>query len=608
MAGRVLRSSMSPASFVSGLVVGVVLLGGVGVLAFMGVESLALVFAQIVVALGLARFALNGLHGEWSGTVFSSAGGELPEVGAATLRFLALSAVLSIPALYLSPAGGLLPALLTPAADARYAALVTLAVAGVLAPPALLVMAVSADGFGELLSPLAWRARFGGRLLDLFALYVVYTGGLVLATLLSLPVVAIAFAVGPRLGAVVAGAVGCLTFGMTINLTGRLCGFFACGELGIWDGVPSARHDDASAAAAPAREPLEAQPDLELDAGPVATDDEPDRRDAEATRVIGAPAPADEATRVVAVPVPSDDADEATRVVAVHAPSDSAEATRAVAVPAAADDHAATRVAAAPVDTDTTRLVMPTTPDSKIGDRPAADTCPDPGATRVVARPAHDEPPRPVRRVPSNDPWPAPPPPAERRPPLLDGAQRVEAAMRRFALEPATAVGMLQELDAGFAPDPHVLAALGCCHYGAGRVDRGLELANRAIGLILEQGRIRIAVDIFKTMRPHLDRLDLGQDALLLVAGEMARTDDLAGAAKAYSAVIGRDPGEARAIKGLLQVAERLVDESERPDAAVKVYRYLLEHCAGSPLVEFMREGLAAAERALASREDPVAT
>jgi hypothetical protein len=86
---------------------------------------------------------------------------------------------------------------------------------------------------------------------------------------------------------------------------------------------------------------------------------------------------------------------------------------------------------------------------------------------------------------------------------------------------------------------------------------------------------------------------------MLTIAAALAKQDDLAGAAKAYSNVIAGDAGEARAIKGLLQVADRLLNEKSSPEGAVKVYSYLMQHCAASPLVEFIRDGLEQAERKL---------
>jgi len=92
---------------------------------------------------------------------------------------------------------------------------------------------------------------------------------------------------------------------------------------------------------------------------------------------------------------------------------------------------------------------------------------------------------------------------------------------------------------------------------------------------------------------------ELASDTGVQVAGALTEAGDLPAAVRAYSTVLAACPGETRAVRGLLRVAERILHEKGRPDSAAKVYRYLLEHCASSPLVEFMRCGLEEAERAL---------
>ena len=47
----------------------------------------------------------------------------------------------------------------------------------------------------------------------------------------------------------------------------------------------------------------------------------------------------------------------------------------------------------------------------------------------------------------------------------------------------------------------------------------------------------------------------------------------------------------------MLQVADRILQETPRPDAAARVYRYLLDRCGDSPLADFMRLGLDQAEK-----------
>jgi hypothetical protein len=97
-------------------------------------------------------------------------------------------------------------------------------------------------------------------------------------------------------------------------------------------------------------------------------------------------------------------------------------------------------------------------------------------------------------------------------------------------------------------------------------------------------------------MRPQLAAIKLDPEHLLTIAAALARMEEWAAAAKAYSAVIDGDSGEIRAIQGLLQVADGILNKKGHPPAAAKVYRYLMAKCSASPLGEQIRQGLEAAE------------
>jgi len=97
-----------------------------------------------------------------------------------------------------------------------------------------------------------------------------------------------------------------------------------------------------------------------------------------------------------------------------------------------------------------------------------------------------------------------------------------------------------------------------------------------------------------------MDQLNLDSERILFIATTLAKADDLAGAAKAYSALISINPDDDAAVKGLLQVAEIILHKKGKPEAAAKVYGYLMQHCSTSPLVEFMSQGLEEAERMMA--------
>jgi hypothetical protein len=478
VAGRVLRGSVSGGSLITGMVVGFALLAGNAVLIMAEAPSVATPFTQIVLALALARFAVNGLHGEWGGTIFSGAGGPWSRVVQVALRYLCLTALWLLPMLLLGVGleqGAAMGMGVMSGKLAAFALIYMLAMT--LTPPMFLIVAVSATGFGDIFTPDHWKGIFGGRLGDLFAVYVVYTGTLAMVLVLSLPPVAMAFNMNPKLGFLIAGLSFCMLFGVSVNLLGRLSGFFACGELGLFAPAAPESTDRMPASVAVASEPKAAVP-----------------------------------TSTAEKPLPD--------------PPQGLQAAQPSVVP---DLRAAS--------------------------------------------------------------------PAEKLPPLLDGQQRVEMELKRFPKDPYGALAALKELYQSFAPHPNVMQALAICLYRTDQREPAIELANRALPLCLERGYFHLGAGIFTEMKRELDRLKLDRNQLLLIASSLIRMDDLAAAAKAYSAVIGGHPEETRAIKGLLQVAEQIMNQ--RPEAAAKVYRYLLEHCASSPLAEFMTRGLAEAERGM---------
>lgn len=514
VSGRVLSRSVSVSSLITGIVLGLLLLAGNFVLAMAKAPNASLPFTQIVTALALARFALNGIYGEWDGTIFSGVGGSWAQVAQIAGRYLALTAIWLLPMLFMGMGmqESMVPMSLMASGKVLWFAV--LYVLGMtLAPPVFLIVAVSAESFAEIFSPDHWKRVFGGRLADLFAIYVVYVGALGMVVVLSIPLVLLAFNIAVPAGILIGGLSLCLVFGISVNLLGRLSGFYACGDLGLT--APSRPAEEIPSPTPPADDP---RPSPVANAGPSPT------------------APLPVSTTVAQPSV--------------------AQAARPVTA-AAADPATATPAAFAAGDVSSTVAL------------PAA-------ATVIAATVAPEE---------------------EKRPPLLDAPQRIEAAMRRFEIDPESTISALQDLNTSFAPHPHILQSLTLALYRTGHVEPAIEAALQAIPMCFARGHSFLVAELFRELKPHLDRLGLDREQLLIIAGALEKKDDLANAAKAYATVIGVDAGETRAIKGMLQVADKILQEKHKPDAAAKVYRYLLKHCSSSPLAEYMRLGLEDAER-----------
>ncbi|MBN1825539.1 MAG: hypothetical protein JW958_04670 [Candidatus Eisenbacteria bacterium] len=232
IAGRVLRETMTPGTFVTGLAVAL----PIGLLAIVSeragskVSPAALV--QVAATLALARIALNGYAGQWRGTVFSKTGGSDFDVLTVAIRFVLLSSCWLIP-LYLlgfrpgntMESAGMMMMGMGGGEKALLGALYVMLVA--LSPPVFLIASVGASNIVDLFSAEYWRNTFGGRVGDIFLVYALYLGGLTMAVVLSLPLLVLVGARSGQGGILVGGAVGVYLLGFAVTLLGRLCGFFA---------------------------------------------------------------------------------------------------------------------------------------------------------------------------------------------------------------------------------------------------------------------------------------------------------------------------------------------------------------------------------------------
>jgi len=231
VAGRVLKGSLSLGPLFSGFI----LLSGLGMLGYMfrAVDQPDIYFAlvQLIIVLALSRFARNGLAGEWEGTLFSSRGGSIREAVKVSLRYGTLTQVWLLPVLLL----GWRPQAVTSAVAqlmigegvtkvlALTAVFLTLTA---LTPPVFLIASVGADRFTDILDQRHWRRLFKGRAADLFLVYSVYLGALGMVLCLSLPLFSLLTG-HKELATFIGFLVLSFAGGMSLDLLGRLCGFFA---------------------------------------------------------------------------------------------------------------------------------------------------------------------------------------------------------------------------------------------------------------------------------------------------------------------------------------------------------------------------------------------
>jgi hypothetical protein len=233
--GRVLSGTLSLGTILSGVALTIVLFSGWYFCMRWEMEAAATLYAEFVIAVALARYAMNGLYGEWQGTIFSAAGGSWMQAAAVGGRYLLLTGLWLVPLLALGlsfrKAGPeLLQALMGGGAGDWIALLLLYILGTALTPPVFLIVSVSAEKLADVLSPAHWKRMFSGRLGDLFFIYVLYIGGSLVALVLCIPPTIQAFGQGLEMGVSVAAIACAALAGLSVNLLGRLCGFFAFGE------------------------------------------------------------------------------------------------------------------------------------------------------------------------------------------------------------------------------------------------------------------------------------------------------------------------------------------------------------------------------------------
>lgn len=184
--------------------------------------------------------------------------------------------------------------------------------------------------------------------------------------------------------------------------------------------------------------------------------------------------------------------------------------------------------------------------------------------------------------------------------PYLQGApERVEEALRFAATERPKAIAMLEALHDNHELNPVVVSALCRVRLDGGETAQAVALAREAIARFLQQGQPQVAAGIAGLFAGDVGALRLNIANRLALAQPLRAKGELELAGTLYRSVLAENPTETAAVKGLLQIAEALLQRSGDPQSALAVYSYLMENCAASPLYEYMREGQAEAERRL---------
>jgi hypothetical protein len=552
--GRVLRDATSLGTAVTAFVLGAAVLAVSYLFSIMGLGALAQLMVQGVIAVALARFALNGLSGEFRGTILSTAGGSWALAVNVAARYLVLNLIWILPALVLlwqaitgaaaasaatlslggsgsgavpgqDPTGGppmtgggmalALPLLAALTSKAVIASFVLILFGLTVLPPVFLIVSVRAERFKDIFSVAHWRAAFSGRFADLYVVYAIHSGGIGMMVIVAIPVVLLGFSTASAFGSLLAIVAFGYLGALAVTLLGRLCGFFAFGE--------DANERAWGAAGGGGRHEVP----------PVAAGFTP--------RVVPGGAGS---------------------VTAVAPPHGSPAAARPAM--AAVPSPAVRRAAPIPVS---------------------------PAGAEEEAEPIHAS----LQAEGAGEPA-----DASGRPPLPDAVARAAAARKRFETDRDGAIAELRRMETEHAPSPHVLHALALCLQQAGEQQDGLETAGAALRLCVAHGQAALAAEVFTAYWKQARDLGLTQEEIDSVATTLLKAGDMGRAVSAYGLALSMDPTDRRAIRGLLQAADHRLHREGRPKDAARIYTFLLQYAPDSPFADDMRRGLAEAEARLA--------
>lgn len=160
------------------------------------------------------------------------------------------------------------------------------------------------------------------------------------------------------------------------------------------------------------------------------------------------------------------------------------------------------------------------------------------------------------------------------RPPLPDGARQAALARARTADDPSGALAELLAVSSSFAPDPYVLHALCLSLKQAGQETAAVAVAREALPLCFRARQGLLAAEILEALDAEPAALGISRVQLLALGGALAETSLWPLAVKLLAALVMRDPGDEKAIRGLLRIAAHRSVQHD-PAEAARIERFL---------------------------------
>ena len=173
----------------------------------------------------------------------------------------------------------------------------------------------------------------------------------------------------------------------------------------------------------------------------------------------------------------------------------------------------------------------------------------------------------------------------------------VRAAVALFPTDREGAFSKLAILAEGPVPNARAFHALAKLKNQAGDAAGALYAAKQAIPLLVRANEQKLAAELFRAHAAEARELWLDHDQLTTIGESLHASGDLPNAANAWAAALNADAGDRKAFKGLLKIADQLLQSGEALDRAIRVYDFLVQRAPTSPFADLARAQLEIARR-----------
>jgi tetratricopeptide (TPR) repeat protein len=131
----------------------------------------------------------------------------------------------------------------------------------------------------------------------------------------------------------------------------------------------------------------------------------------------------------------------------------------------------------------------------------------------------------------------------------------------------------------------------------AGDSAGAIEAARQAIPLCLKANEGQLATELYRLHAADARSLFLDAAQLVALGDLLIAQNDPSAAANAWAHALTADAGNRKAFKGLLKIADQILQTGAALDRAIRIYDFLIQRAPDSPFADHARTQLEIARR-----------